>query len=339
MIPNYPHIQGAFFKAIGYLLDSDESKKGSKKIMVSVSGGSDSDIVVDFMHQCGVLDRCTLVWFNTGLEYEATKEHLDYLEKRYNVPIVRLKAYRPIPSVCKQYGVPFLSKNISDKIDRLQRHGFQWEDRPYKELLQDYHGCKLAIDWWCNQNIRNFWNINYKKLLKEFLIDNPPDFKISARCCLYSKKKTAYQYEKDLRPDIVVTGMRKAEGGIRATAFDSCYSVHEDSADTYRPIWWFTNEDKEAYNKAYKIKNSKCYTRYGFTRTGCTCCPFALDFEYELNKTAIHEPKLYRAAVGVFGKSYEYTRKYLAYRSEKENEMKRQIRSTPVLETYFQAVE
>lgn len=45
MIDN-PHIQGAFLKAIGYL---DESKK----TVVSVSGGSDSDVVVDFLHQCG----------------------------------------------------------------------------------------------------------------------------------------------------------------------------------------------------------------------------------------------------------------------------------------------
>ena len=50
MIPNNPHIQGAFFKAISNL-DTD------KKTVVSVSGGSDSDVVIDFINQCGAGDK------------------------------------------------------------------------------------------------------------------------------------------------------------------------------------------------------------------------------------------------------------------------------------------
>ena len=44
-----------------------------KKIVCSVSGGSDSDDVIDI---CTMMDndkKITYVWFDTGLEYEATK--------------------------------------------------------------------------------------------------------------------------------------------------------------------------------------------------------------------------------------------------------------------------
>lgn len=206
MIPDNPHIQGAFVKAIGYLDDS-------KNIAVSVSGGSDSDVVVDFIHQCGYGDRVSYIFFDTGLEYQVTKDHLDYLEDRYGITIDRIKAYKSIPNCCKTYGQPFINKFISENIERLQKYGFTFEDRPYEELLKDYPHCQSAVKWWCNKNELNQWCIKYKKLLKDFLIENPPDFKISSKCCNYAKKRTAKEYYKTHSVDISITGLRKAEGG------------------------------------------------------------------------------------------------------------------------------
>lgn len=325
-----PHIMGAFFKAIGYI---DESKK----IVVSISGGSDSDIIIDFIHQCGFTDKCQYIFFDTGLEYQATKEHLVYLERRYNIQINRIKAYKSIPICCKEYGQPFINKFISENIERLQHHGFKWEDKPYNELIKEYPGCISAIQWWTNNHKINQFCIKYKKYLKEFLIENPPDFKISSKCCTYAKKKTAKAYYKDKNPDIVITGVRQAEGGIRATAYKSCYTT--GTPDNYRPIFWFTNEDKSEYNKKYNIKNSRAYTQYGFKRTGCACCPFALDLTEELIKTARYEPKLYRAVMSVFGKSYEYTARYYQFRAEKEKEAIRQRIKTAPLEIYGNVIE
>lgn len=84
-IPDNPHIQGAFFKALGYL-------DPSKNIGISISGGSDSDIVLDFAYQCGILDKCHVFIFDTGLEYQATWEHIDYLKERYNIDIEEKRA-------------------------------------------------------------------------------------------------------------------------------------------------------------------------------------------------------------------------------------------------------
>ena len=58
-------------------------------ILCSVSGGSDSDIVLDIVSKIDVNKKVRYVWFDTGLEYKATKEHLDFLENKYNITIER----------------------------------------------------------------------------------------------------------------------------------------------------------------------------------------------------------------------------------------------------------
>lgn len=76
-------ISDAFTKA-----DSVLNYRGYKNIACSVSGGADSDILVDICEKVkphGV----HYVWFDTGLEYQATKEHLKYLEDHYGITIER----------------------------------------------------------------------------------------------------------------------------------------------------------------------------------------------------------------------------------------------------------
>lgn len=95
-----------------------------KNPVCSISGGSDSDVMLDLLEKVRNGRKITYVFFNTGIEYKATLQHLDYLEEKYNIEIVRRRAKLPVPSGCKKYGVPFISKEISDKIERLQKHSF-----------------------------------------------------------------------------------------------------------------------------------------------------------------------------------------------------------------------
>lgn len=60
-----------------------------KKPICSISGGSDSDIMLDIIYRIDEQKKVTYVWFDTGLEYKATKEHLKYLEERYGIEIRR----------------------------------------------------------------------------------------------------------------------------------------------------------------------------------------------------------------------------------------------------------
>ena len=261
-----------------------------KKVLCSVSGGSDSDIVIDLLTKCDNNKIVQYFYFDTGLEYEATKEHIKYLQDKYNIVITTLKPKTPIPLAVKKYGQPFLSKMVSENIQRLQKHEFKWENKPYEELVKDYPNCKSALQWWCNSRKNNkLLGITRNKGLKEFMINNNPKFSISNKCCKYAKKDIL----KDLLKqgyDLNISGIRRSEGGIRSTAYKSCFD-NQDNYDNYRPIFWFTDEDKLEYKKLFNVSNSKCYTVYGLKITGCVGCPFSKNYKEELEIVKKYEPK------------------------------------------------
>lgn len=291
------------------------------KPVCSISGGSDSDIMLDICTKLDRADRIDYVYFDTGLEYLATKQHLKYLETRYNISIKTYKAIKPIPLTCKKYGQPFLSKRVSEMMQRLQKHNFKWENEPFDVLYSKYPNCKSALLWWTNSNRSNSINICRNKYLKEFIISNPPSFKISNLCCKYAKKDVIHNLIKENEYDLSISGVRRAEGGIRAIAYKNCFDDNGNNCANYRPLFWYTNRDKIDYERHYNILHSKCYTEYGLERTGCAGCPFGKNFEYELEVIKKYEPHLYKAVNNIFKDSYEYTRKYKEFVKEmKEKE-------------------
>lgn len=290
-------------------------------IVCSVSGGSDSDIMIDICVRVDIHHKIRYVCFNTGFEYRATKEHIKYLEKKYGIEIEIFESWQhgmTIPKSCMVYGQPFCSKTASEFIRRLQMHNFKWEDKPFEELYAEYPHCKSALKWWCNewQGKRN--NISWNKWLKEFLIANPPSFAISNMCCQKSKKDLSHKIKCDLR----ITGVRKSEGGARASAYKNCFSEKSDSNDEYRPLFWYTNDDKSCYEQHYGVEHSKCYTEYGLKRTGCCGCPYGRNLDFELEVLKEHEPNLYKAVYNVFKDSYEYTRQYRKFCQEMNRKAK-----------------
>lgn len=294
----------------------DDGRPGPyKKILVSVSGGADSDRMIDLIERMGHPEgQVQYAYYDTGMEYAATKEHLDDLEARYGIYIMRRKAKMPVPLAVKKYGVPVFSKQISQYCMRLQKHGFKWEDKPFDELYAEYPRCKAALRWWCNQwGPNSKMNISRKKWLKEYMVKHPPNFPISDKCCTMAKKATATLLEKELNPGLIVTGVRKAEGGARSTAYSTCFDDNFFGPSQLRILFWWKKEDCRAYDLAFNIKHSYCYSKYGLDRTGCACCPFGRHWERELEAARLYEPKLYSAAILVFGQAYNYMRGYVEF--------------------------
>ena len=279
--------------------------------------------MLDIMSKVDTEHKVIYVWFDTGIEYQATKNHLDYLEEKYGIHIQREKAVKPIPSACKECGQPFLSKQVSEMISRLQAHGFQWEDEPFDVLIKKYPKCKCALLWWTNGRAGTSggysrFNIEYNKFLKEFMIANPPKFKISNKCCEYAKKKVAHQFGKKFNCDLDIIGVRKSEGGVRASAYKNCFSDNNTKTSQYRPLFWFTDSDKINYENIFDIKHSDCYEVYGLKRTGCVGCPYGRKLEDELSIVKEYEPRLLKAINNIFKDSYEYTRQYHQFVAEQK---------------------
>lgn len=297
--------------------------KEYERIVCTVSGGSDSDIVIDICNRYDKDKKIEYVWFDTGLEYKETKKHLKYLEEKYGIKIKTEKAIKPIPVSCKEYGQPFLSKQVSEWIERLQRHNFKWEDKQLDVLLKEYPSCKAALRWWCNNwGHGSRFNINYNKYLKNYMIESPPQFKISPKCCKFSKKDILHDLISSNKYDLNISGIRKSEGGARSTAYKNCFDEKVGDCDNYRPIFFYLDETKKVYEAYYNIIHSNCYEIYGLKRTGCAGCPYGQDFEYELDVMKQYEPNLYKAVNNIFRESYDYTRKYREYAKCKKSELK-----------------
>ena len=108
----------------------------------------------------------------------------------------------------------------------------------------------------------------------------------------------------------------------------NCFTLNLEVADEYRTIFYYTEESKRVYENFYGIEHSDCYCEYGLKRTGCAGCPYGNDFEFELEVIKKHEPKLYIAVNNIFGKSYEYTRKYNSFKKAKREAITNDIHCT-----------
>lgn len=305
----------------------------------SYSGGSDSDIMIDMIEQARKLFELPpikYVFFNTGLEMKATKDHVREVAKKYGVEIEEIRPKIGIVQATRQHGVPFVSKIMSAGLNEWQKKGVplsiadeyaEAEDKAAKrqELRERYPHCESVINFLCccnsagepRPNIQLV--INSSKYMLDFIKDTPPDFKISAKCCDYCKKQIAHKVQKDY--EMIITGERRDEGGMRSVPRKDntalCFGEQANGQFRLRPLYYVSDADKAWYKEYYGIRYSDAYEVYGLTRTGCCGCPISYKAIDDLEKIRPYEPNVVKAAWAIFGKSYEYRRKYIAYKAQR----------------------
>jgi 3'-phosphoadenosine 5'-phosphosulfate sulfotransferase (PAPS reductase)/FAD synthetase len=327
----------------------------------SYSGGADSDILIDLIERVRKmfsLPPVQYVFFNTGLEMQATKDHVKATAEKYGVEIreCRPKKGFDIVSATRRNGQPFVSKIMSAGLEGWQKKQIplsiaaeyeQAEDKAAKrqELKARYPGCESTINFLCccnsagepRPNIQLV--INSSKYMRDFIAETPPTFKISAKCCECCKKDVAHRIQKDF--DMVITGERRDEGGMRSVPRKDntamCFTETADGKYRLRPLYYVSDADKAWYKEYYGIKYSDAYEVYGLTRTGCCGCPISYKAVDDLESIRPFEPTLVKAAWNVFGDSYRYRQQYNAYKAErqkaeKERKQKEEIPVIPVLE-------
>jgi 3'-phosphoadenosine 5'-phosphosulfate sulfotransferase (PAPS reductase)/FAD synthetase len=260
------------------------------------------------------------IFFDTGLEFDTTIRHISEAEQKYGVSVERIKPRKTVPAACREHGVPFISKDVSEMLNRLQRHGFDWHDLPENATEEKYGRCKTALDWYFSRRKpsasgKSKYDICRYKLLREFIMAYPPDFLIAERCCDYAKKNVSKEFDKDFKPDLKIIGMRQSEGGRRSGAIKNCFTpANDNDTANYRPLWYWTDEDKKVYKEWRGIRYSDCYEIWQFSRTGCVGCPCNSKALQELQIAEQYEPNKVKAAFAVFGKSYEYKQAYIDFK-------------------------
>lgn len=305
----------------------------------SYSGGADSDILIDVIERARNifgLPPVKYVFFNTGLEMKATKDHVKATAEKYGVEIETVRPKTNIVMASRKYGIPFVSKIMSAGLSEWQKKDVplsvaqeydQAEDKEAKraELKERYPKCESVLNFLCCCNSKGEPRpniqlvINSSKYMRDFIGEYPPDFKISADCCTYCKKNVAHQIQKGY--DMVITGERRDEGGMRSVPRKDntslCFTETSSGQYRLRPLYYVSDADKAWYKAYYGLRYSDAYEVYGLTRTGCCGCPISYKAIADLELIRPYEPNLVKAAWNIFGKSYEYRQKYNAYKAER----------------------
>lgn len=305
----------------------------------SYSGGSDSDIMIHLIERTRAifsLPPVKYVFFNTGLEMKATKDHVKETAKKYGVEIEECRPKINIVQSARLHGIPFVSKIMSAGLSEWQKKGIplsiaqEYEEAENKavkrkELKARYPKCESVINFLCCCNSAGEPRpdiqlvINSSKYMRDFIGEYPPDFQISAKCCDYCKKQLAHSVQKSF--EMIITGERRDEGGMRSvprrdnTAL--CFTETGDSQYRLRPLFYVSDKDKAWYKDRYGIRYSDAYEVYGLTRTGCCGCPISYKAVGDLELIRPYEPNVVKAAWNIFGKSYEYRAKYNQYKTDR----------------------
>lgn len=316
------------------------------KAICSYSGGADSDIMIDLIETARKiapsLPPVKYVFFNTGLEMKATKDHIKETAEKYGVEIEEVRPKVGIVQAVREHGIPFVSKIMSAGLEGWQKKGIplsiadeyaQAGDKAEKrrELGGRFPRCEAIINFLCCCNTAGEPRpdiqlvINSSKYMLDFIRECPPDFQISAKCCDYCKKQVAHEAQKDY--EMIITGERRDEGGMRSVPRKDntalCFTETGDGQYRLRPLYYVTDKDKAWYKEQFGIRYSDAYEVYGLARTGCCGCPISYRAVQDLEKIRPYEPNVVKAAWNIFGKSYEYRRRYNAYKEARKKEEKR----------------
>ena len=320
----------------------------------SYSGGADSDILIDLIEttrkMIPSLPPVKYVFFNTGLEMKATKDHVKATAQKYGVEIKECRPKIGIVQASRMCGIPFVSKIMSNGLSEWQKKGVplsiaeeyeQAEDKAAKrrELRERYPKCETVINFLCCCNSKGEPRpniqlvINSSRYMRDFIAEYPPNFQVSAKCCDYCKKQLAHKVQKDY--EMVITGERRAEGGMRSVprkdCTTMCFTETADGKYRLRPLYYVTDKDKDWYKETFNIRYSDAYEIYGLKRTGCCGCPISYRAVDDLEIIKPYEPNVVKAAWNIFGKSYEYRKAYNTYKERRDAEIQAQ-RNTDMID-------
>lgn len=264
---------------------------------LAFSGGKDSMVLHHMLDIALPGNNIPRVFQNPGLEYNSLRKFVIELAKN-DYRIIILNSNVNIKEMLNKYGYPFKSKQHSHNLAIYQNSGMTLTNEKYLGLKND------------KPSMYQCPNILKYQFTEEFKI------KCSDKCCYELKKKPQQKWAKENNKSIVVTGMRKQEGGNRNNL--NCTVFEKGNLKKFHPLAPLDNKFIDWFITEYNIKLCDLYyPPYNFKRTGCKGCPFSLDLQAQLDvmrEFLPHEKKQCEIVWKIIYKEY----RKLGYRLEKQ---------------------
>lgn len=243
------------------------------EVYVAFSGGKDSTVLLHLTRS--ILPDVHAVFSDTGLEYPEIKE---FVKSIPNVHIVRPK--KSFKQVIDEYGYPVVSKKIAYFVSQLQN--------PTEKNIESRH---LRLTGYTSTG-------NYCPTLKlpkkwHKLIDAP--FKVSDRCCDYTKKNPLKEYAKKSGKKAIVGVMAEESSRREHQYLQHGCNIYRDSDPISSPMAFWTEQDVLRYLRDYNVPYASVYgdivedengklSTTGEKRTGCMFCMFGAHLEKGENR-------------------------------------------------------
>lgn len=278
------------------VIKSTINKYGEENFYVSFSGGKDSVVLHNLIDLALPNNKIPRVFFNTGIEYNKIVSFVRSLAEK-DSRIIIVNCGINIKKMLEKKGYPFKSKEHSHKlsvyqnnkdlcnkiIDEVNKNPEKLNDINYLNSMPK--GAKTLILYRFgirfNGGIRSSMMTIPKCL--HYQMTNDFQLKISDQCCYELKKKSAKKWEKENNKSIVITGMKREEGGTRKAIKGCVLTDKNGNIIKFHPLIVVSNEFENWIIAKYKIRLCELYyPPYNFKRTGCKGCPYSLDLQEQL---------------------------------------------------------
>lgn len=182
------------------------------------------------------------------------REHIEIRKRIYqNSDVVLYPIYKP-QELKQKFGIPCVSKTQDEFIQRYQQ-GSRTENT--LNYVFGLNGTKFRCS----------------KLGKKLALENK--FKVSNKCCYYSKELPISRYCKENNKKQIL-GVMGDESISRKAKYNSCFS----SKGKFTPLWDLNKELEDKIYEKYQIEIPNVYKV--ISRTGCVGCPYGRNCAKEL---------------------------------------------------------
>ena len=263
---------------------------------IAFSGGKDSTVLSFLVDLALPGNKIPRIYSNTGIDFNAIRQFVRDMatdDERFFI----LNPTQNLRKMFSEIGYPFKSKFHSHICDIYSRQGKSGCVLKYAEAkTHNPHDCPDKL---------------------KYQFEEPLPFKISDKCCFKMKKEPFKKYEKESGRTIGLTGMRRAEKGLRENL--NCLVFSHRRLHRFHPLAPCTDEFIERTISEYTIPLCRLYySPFNFKRTGCKGCPYNIHLQEEIDLLERLLPEEKAQCEYIWRPVYEEYRR-IGYRLRKEN--------------------